>query len=280
MASKQSQRMAARQQLQQRMAEKAERERKQRTVWWSIGGVGGLVALVLLAWFAFTTFTGDDDEADTASDPADTTAPAEEETPATVPDGMPVEPVVIDSMTMSEPEGGATAECAYTPTAEGGETPPAEQPASGTQEMTITTGLGTLTAEIDTANAPCTAGSFTHLAGQGYFDGSQCHRLTTEGIFVLQCGDPDARAAIESGNPQGAGMGGPGYQMAEENLPEEAENNYPAGTLAMANAGAGTTGSQFFIVYDDTSLPPDYTILGQVTSGLEIVQEVAAAGAM
>lgn len=279
MASKQSQRMAARQQLQQRMAEKAERERKQRTVWWSIGGVGGLVALVLLAWFAFTTFTGDDDEADTASDPADTTAPAEEETPATVPDGMPVEPVVIDSMTMSEPEGGTTAECAYTPTS-GGETPAAEQPASGTQEMTITTGLGTLTAEIDTANAPCTAGSFTHLAGQGYFDGSQCHRLTTEGIFVLQCGDPDARAAIESGNPQGAGMGGPGYQMAEENLPEEAENNYPAGTLAMANAGEGTTGSQFFIVYDDTSLPPAYTILGQVTSGLEVVQEVAAAGAM
>lgn len=280
MASKQSQRMAARQQLQQRMADKAEHERKQRTVWWSLGGVGALVALGLLAWVAFTVFAPDD-ETDTASDPADTaetTAPAEDETPASVPDGMPVEPVVIDSMTMSAPESGATAECEYTST--GGETPPAEQPAAGAQEMTIATGLGTITADIDTANAPCTAGSFTHLAGQGYFDGTQCHRLTTEGIFVLQCGDPDARAAIESGNPQGAGMGGPGYQMAEENLPEEAEGNYPAGTIAMANAGPGTTGSQFFLVYDDTSLPAEYTVLGQVTSGLEVVQEVAEAGAM
>ncbi|WP_155830332.1 peptidylprolyl isomerase [Glycomyces tenuis] len=278
MASKQSQRMAARQQLQQRMAEKAERERKQRTVWWSIGGVGALVVLGLLAWVAFTVFAPDE-ESDSASDDTASTAPSEEESPATVPDGVPVEPVIIDSMTMSEPESGETAECAYTPTT-GTETPPAEQPASGVQEMTIETGLGTITAEIDTANAPCTAGSFTYLAGQGYFDGSQCHRLTTEGIFVLQCGDPDARAALESGNPQGAGMGGPGYQMAEENLPEEAENNYPAGTLAMANAGAGTTGSQFFLVYEDTSLPADYTILGQITSGLEVVQEVAAAGAM
>nr|WP_277605334.1 peptidylprolyl isomerase [Glycomyces sp. L485] len=147
--------------------------------------------------------------------------------------------------------------------------------------MTIETGVGAITAEIDTANAPCTAGSFTYLTSQGYFDGSQCHRLVTQGIFVLQCGDPDARAAIEAGTPEGAGMGGPGYQMAEENLPADGENNYPAGTLAMANAGAGTTGSQFFIVYDDSTLnPASYTILGQVTSGLDVVEEVAAAGAM
>ncbi|GAB4005436.1 hypothetical protein GCM10029992_53290 [Glycomyces albus] len=77
-----------------------------------------------------------------------------------------------------------------------------------------------------------------------------------------------------------AGQGGPGYQYAEENLPVQGENNYPAGTIAMANAGPGTTGSQFFIVYDDTTLGPDYTILGQITSGLDIVEEVAAAGAV
>ncbi|GAB3650738.1 peptidylprolyl isomerase [Glycomyces tarimensis] len=279
MASKQAQRLAARQQLQQRMAEKSERERKQRTVWWSIGGVGGLVALVLIAWLAVTVFAPDEEETDAASSPEDapsSEAPAEPD----VTDGLPAQEVIIDSMTMSEPEAGETVECAYTPTT-GSETPPAEQPAAGTQEMTIETGVGTITAEIDTANAPCTAGSFTYLTSQGYFDGSQCHRLVTEGIYVLQCGDPDARAAIEAGTPEGAGMGGPGYQMAEENMPEDGENNYPAGTLAMANAGAGTTGSQFFLVYEDSTLnPAAYTILGQVTSGLEVVQDVAAAGAM
>ncbi|MCD0443282.1 peptidylprolyl isomerase [Glycomyces sp. A-F 0318] len=146
--------------------------------------------------------------------------------------------------------------------------------------MTVVTNLGTITADIDTAGAPCTAGSFTFLAMQGYFDDQQCHRLTTDGIWVLQCGDPDARAAIEAGTPEMAGAGSPGYSFAEENLPVEAEGNYPAGTLAMANAGAGTTGSQLFIVYEDTTLPADYTILGQVTSGLDIVEQVAAAGAM
>jgi peptidyl-prolyl cis-trans isomerase B (cyclophilin B) len=159
-------------------------------------------------------------------------------------------------------------------------TPLSEQPAAGEQVMTIVTNLGPITAEIDTEGAPCTAGSFTFLAKDGYFDGQQCHRLTTDGIWVLQCGDPDARGAIEAGTPEMAGAGSPGYQYEEENLPVEAEANYPAGTIAMANAGAATTGSQFFIVYEDTSLPADYTILGQVTSGLDIVEQVAAAGVM
>lgn len=312
MASKQSQRMAARQQLQQRMSEKAERERKQRTVWWSIGGVGALVALVLIAWGAVTVF-GPDEESDTAASNGTATGAEEateplndtpiEETVANAEaaaarcdglepsgegqsaessgagDGRPATDVYLECMSLSVPDASATAECSYSTT--GGEAMPAAvQPAAGTQEMTIVSNLGTLTAEIDTANAPCTAGSFTHLAAQEYFDGQQCHRLTTEGIFVLQCGDPDAREALESGNPQGAGMGGPGYQMGDENLPAEVEGNYPAGTLAMANAGPGTTGSQFFIVYEDTSLPSGYTVLGQITSGLDIVQEVAAAGAV
>ncbi|WP_211234770.1 peptidylprolyl isomerase [Glycomyces arizonensis] len=312
MASKQSQRMAARQQLQQRMSQKAEQERRQRTVWWSLGGVGALVALVLIAWIAVTVFSPDD-ESDSAT-PGDTETSAEtpaggndtpiEETVANAEgaaarcdgiepsgegatgessgagDGQPATDVYLECMSLSAPDASSTAECAYTPT--GGDTVPATvEPAAGTQEMTIVTNLGVVTADIDTANAPCTAGSFTHLAGQGYFDGQQCHRLTTQGIYVLQCGDPDARAAIESGNPQGAGMGGPGYEMAEENMPAGTENNYPAGTLAMANAGAGTTGSQFFIVYEDSTLnPASYTILGQITSGLDIVQEVAAAGVM
>ena len=88
------------------------------------------------------------------------------------------------------------------------------------------------------------------LAEQGYFDATQCHRLTTEGIFVLQCGDPT-----------GTGTGGPGYSFDDELSGEE---TYPAGTLAMANAGPNTNGSQFFIVYDDTQLPPAYAVFGTV----------------
>jgi peptidyl-prolyl cis-trans isomerase B (cyclophilin B) len=105
------------------------------------------------------------------------------------------------------------------------------------------------------------------LAGEGYFDSTVCHRLTTEGIYVLQCGDPTA-----------TGTGGPGYTVPDENLPAEGGVNYPAGTVAMANAGPGTAGSQFFLVYQDTTLPPNYTIWGTVTSGLDVVERIAGAG--
>lgn len=132
--------------------------------------------------------------------------------------------------------------------------------------ITLTTTCGDIVIALDPA-APETVASETFLAESGFYDATQCHRLTTAGIFVLQCGDP-----------AGNGTGGPGYTVPDENLPTDGEANYPAGTVAMANAGPGTSGSQFFIVYEDTTLPGDYTIWGQVTSGLDIVQEVASVG--
>jgi peptidyl-prolyl cis-trans isomerase B (cyclophilin B) len=138
---------------------------------------------------------------------------------------------------------------------------------TGTQAATLTTNLGTIGVALDLAGAPCTSHSFAHLATQKYFDGTSCHRLTTANIYVLQCGDPT-----------GTSGGGPGYQFANENLPTGREPAYPAGTLAMANSGPDTNGSQFFIVYKDTTLPADYTVFGRVTSGLTIVQGVAAKG--
>ncbi len=104
--------------------------------------------------------------------------------------------------------------------------------------------------------APATVASAAFLADTGFYNSTACHRLTTAGIFVVQCGDP-----------AGDGTGGPGYQIPDENLPPEGEANYPAGTVAMANAGPGTSGSQFFLVYEDTTLPAGYTIWGQVTDG-------------
>ena len=97
-----------------------------------------------------------------------------------------------------------------------------------------------------------------------YFDDTPCHRLTTAGISVLQCGDPT-----------GTGRGGPGYTFADENL-EGA--SYPRGTVAMANGGPDTNGSQFFLVYADTQLPPSYTPFGTITKGLDVLEQVAEAG--
>ena len=139
--------------------------------------------------------------------------------------------------------------------------------AEGVVTLSFQTNCGPLVIQSDATLTPTTTSSMMFLAEDGYFDFTTCHRLTTAGIFVVQCGDP-----------LGTGVGGPGYQFEDENLPEAVENNYPTGTVAMANAGPGTNGSQFFIVYQDTTLPPAYTVWGVVIEGMEMIQAVAANG--
>jgi len=147
-------------------------------------------------------------------------------------------------------------------------TAPAPSPLSQKPaRITLVTNCGPITIETLPDAAPLTVASEVFLTEQGYYDKTRCHRLTTAGILVLQCGDP-----------AGDGTGGPGYSVPDENLPAEGSVNYPAGTVAMANAGPGTAGSQFFIVYGDTSLPSGYTIWGTVTEGLDLVQQIAALG--
>ncbi|MFC8450544.1 peptidylprolyl isomerase [Kitasatospora sp. NPDC057223] len=131
---------------------------------------------------------------------------------------------------------------------------------------TLDTNCGKVTIALDAAKAPHTVNSFAFLSGEQYFDHVKCHRLTTDGIFVLQCGDPT-----------GTGSGGPGYKFADENLTGA---TYPAGTVAMANAGAGTNGSQFFLVYKDTQLGPNYTPFGKITGGLDVLEKIAAGGTL
>ncbi len=143
--------------------------------------------------------------------------------------------------------------------------PPDSAAVTGQVAVTIDTSAGPVDAMLDADAAPCTVSSFVSLAEQGYFDDTPCHRLTTQGIFVLQCGDPT-----------GSGSGGPGYSYPDE---LDGQEKYPAGTLAMANAGADTNGSQFFIVYADTRLPPSYTVFGNVgADGLAAVESVAEKG--
>ena len=180
--------------------------------------------------------------------------------------------------------------CAWTPQPASGNTnvkdvgtpPTTGIPTNGLATMTITTNQGVIEAHLDASKAACTVESFVYLAGKQFFNNTKCHRLTTQGIYVLQCGDPSA-----------TGTGGPAYKFPDENVPEAPApdpsaspgaagpntNLYPAGTLAMANSGADTNGSQFFIVYKDGSqLEAKYTIFGTVTKGLDIVQKIAQTG--
>ena len=134
--------------------------------------------------------------------------------------------------------------------------------------FTLTTNCGEIQIEADGINAPLTVISMSYLANKGFFDNSPCHRVTNQNIFVLQCGDPS-----------GTGSGGPAYTAPDENLPKGTGNIYPAGSVAMANSGPNTNGSQFFIIYEDNSkLGPDYTLWGRVVKGLDIVKAVAALG--
>lgn len=144
--------------------------------------------------------------------------------------------------------------------------PPEEKaPDEGTVTATVQLTAGDIAITMDRAAAPCTVNSFVSLAEQGYFDNTKCHRLTDYGIFVLQCGDPTA-----------TGEGGPGYTFPDE---VKKGATYPAGTVAMANRGPDTNGSQFFLVYADTDLPAKYTVLGTMDqAGIDVVGGIAAQG--
>ena len=173
--------------------------------------------------------------------------------------------------------------CTYTKTGTAARTvslPSAAPDYTASYTATINTNLGKIAVNLENSKATCTVNSFVHLAEAGYFNNTQCHRLLTSGIYVLQCGDPYATAAtkLTCSSTSKIGTGIPGYEFASENL---SGAKYPAGTVAMANEGSATTnGSQFFIVYKDSTsgLGATYTPFGTVSSGLGIVQDVAKDG--
>jgi peptidyl-prolyl cis-trans isomerase B (cyclophilin B) len=182
-----------------------------------------------------------------------------------------------------KPPATLGANCQYPATTEAA-SKPAKPPRTGriptvpaTVDATLATSEGAIGLQLDSAKSPCTVNNFVSLARQGYFDNTSCHRLTTAAnLGVLQCGDPT-----------GKGTGGPGYRFPNEyptnqyRMTDPALQQpilYPRGTLAMANAGPGTNGSQFFLVYEDSALPPTYTVFGTVDEpGLAVVDEIAEA---
>ncbi len=211
----------------------------------------GVAVLLVVGFVTWLSLRGDDTP---VADPPATSAP--ETTPPT--STGPTETV--------EPPSG---ECQYRPTGDAAKdvTPPTDGPAPelASATATIETDQGVIQVDLDPGAAPCTVQSFLTLADSGYFDGTICHRLTTsKTLKVLQCGDPT-----------GTGSGGPGYEFDDEVSPDL---TYDRGTVAMANAGPGTNGSQFFLVYGDSKLDPAYTVFGTISGGLEVLDEIAEAG--
>ena len=169
-------------------------------------------------------------------------------------------------------DGGAqaSATCEYAKSTEGSSKPvdlPAGSPEqSGDIEAVIATSAGDIPITLDADAAPCTVNSFLSLVEQDFYDDTECHRLgNLPGFSILQCGDPD-----------GLGTGGPGYTYADELTGEE---TYPAGTLAMANAGADTNGSQFFLVFGDSQFDPNYTVFGTISEeGIQVLNAIGEKG--
>ncbi len=228
--------------------------KRQKTTKTTVRIVGAIV--IILALFFGIAFLTNDDSTDNAS-PVTTTVDAYAST--TVATG--------DATTTVPSDTAAPADFVYGTT----ECPPVEGAATQTQDFSdsfalcidptktytavVKTNMGTYSAVLDAAKAPGTVNNFVSLARNKYFDGTTCHRAIPG--FMIQCGDPTA-----------TGSGGPGYKFADE-LPASGE--YKIGSLAMANSGANTNGSQFFVISGDqgVSLPPNYTLFGQVTEGLD-----------
>ncbi|HET7018702.1 MAG TPA: peptidylprolyl isomerase [Streptosporangiaceae bacterium] len=257
MAGKQErQRKLARERYERRLAREAQRQESlRRTTRWTAGGVVVLVVVAVVVVGVIALTHSSNSNAKALSSPSST--PSVNTTPTPTPTPTPTE--------VKEP----ATHCTYTPAGQAarnvGGTPPATPDYKATYQATINTNRGAIVIDLLNSKATCTVNSFVFLAQKGFFNKTPCPRLVTTGIFVLQCGDPT-----------GTGTGGPGYQFESENL---AGATYGTGTLAMANSGTSdSNGSQFFIVYKNTPLPPSYTPFGTVTSGLNILTTVAKAG--
>lgn len=253
MPTSKQRRQAAQRHLQRQLERRAELARKRRR---NIGILVTAISVVVVVGAALLltgVLSGDD--------------------PSAAADGTGSAPTTGSPAATTNADG--TVSCTYSPDESGNPnlidvgTPPDPEatPTQGTVNLLMSTDQGDLTLTLDRAKAPCAAASFVYLTGQGFYDGTPCHRLVNqEGFGVLQCGDPT-----------GQGSGGPTYKYAEEVTPE---TTYPRGTIAMAKTSApNTTGSQFFLAFVDTTLPPEYTVVGTIDEGgLQVLETVAAGG--
>jgi peptidyl-prolyl cis-trans isomerase B (cyclophilin B) len=257
----------------ERRAQQARRRRVLLIVGSTIAAVAVIAAVVVTVIHRSSQHKDNTPATNAASStPATTTAPQTGQVPPAPP------------LPAFKPSDSVGANCQYPPSQDPA-AKPVKAPRSGKVptdpaqvSASMATSQGNLGLMLANNESPCTVNSFASLVGQKYFDNTKCHRLTTsESLGVLQCGDP-----------KGDGTGGPGYQFANEYPTDQYQPNdpklrepvlYPRGTLAMANAGPGTNGSQFFMVYKDSELPPQYTVFGTIQpDGLAVLDKIAKAG--
>lgn len=240
---------------QERRIERARRIRQRTT----IGGSAVAVAAIAVGAYFLASSGPSSKAASATSPPASASASATPSIPPATP---------LATVPAKPPSHAPASHCTYTKSGTAARKvslPPAKPDSSGKSQATVTTNRGTIVIDLLNKWAPCTVNSFVSLARQGFYNNTPCPRVTSSGIYVLQCGDPT-----------GTGSGGPGYKFANENTKGA---TYPAGTVAMANSGGtDSNGSQFFIVYAGGGLSPSYTPFGVVVKGLDIVRKVAEAG--
>jgi peptidyl-prolyl cis-trans isomerase B (cyclophilin B) len=249
---KERQRKLARQRFERQQARRVERQRRSRRLAYS--GLAALAVIgVAIGSVAAAGVFGTGSKSGAGSSPAASRSASPPASPAATPAAPASEPAHrCDYLS----HGVAARKVGM---------PPAKPDYKASYTATIKTNRGDIVIKLLNRKATCTVNSFVYLAAKKYFNATPCHRLTTSGIYVLQCGDPT-----------GTGSGGPGYEFANENL---AGAKYTSGTVAMANSGPNTNGSQFFLVYRDSpALPASYTPFGTITSGLNIIRKVAKAG--
>jgi peptidyl-prolyl cis-trans isomerase B (cyclophilin B) len=249
--SNQQRRETAKRKLERQLTRRAERAKRRRIVATGVT-VGAVIVVVGLIYLLVSLNSGD--------------TPAASETSGSTP----------------PPAQTTNGPCKYAstpdqPAAKPVDVPPDVDPTpnTGTAKVVFKTNQGDIPVAVDRAKAPCTAQAIEHLVKSKYYDGTPCHRLTaSEGLKVLQCGDPT-----------GQGSGGPGFAIKDElptdlkPAPDGQAKIYPKGTLAMANSGPNTNGSQFFLVYADSTLPSNYTIFGTIDpAGLTTIDKIAAGG--
>ena len=256
-----------------REAARAEAEAKERKARWMRNGRNGVIiaAVVIIAGVLFSLSRSDDESTSTTVAAAESETTAASDTTSSVDTTAPQSETTVPFTTMPE---GAVDSLAYVqfrglPVACGGDLPepamemsfdaPGEAGVGDAATATFATSCGDIVVELDNENAPEAVNSLAFLAGEGYFDGTVSHRISPG--FVFQAGDPTA-----------TGTGGPGYSFADELPPDDFV--YERGVLAMANSGPDTNGSQFFLVFQDSSLPPNFTAFGRVIEGLDVLDQL------
>ncbi|WP_068184860.1 peptidylprolyl isomerase [Mycobacterium sp. UM_CSW] len=260
----------------ERQLEKRQKQARRRRIVVIAGGSVAAVAVIVAVVIAIVN-TKHENKSNTAA-PTSTTAASSS------PDSTTPGPTGVPPLPPFKPSANLGANCQY-PASSDAAAKQVKPPRTGKVptdpgqvSASMATSQGNIGLMLANNESPCTVNSFASLIGQKYFDGTKCHRLTTsDTLGVLQCGDP-----------KGDGTGGPGYQFANEYPTDQYPPNdpkaqqpvvYPRGTLAMANAGPGTNGSQFFMVYKDSQLPPQYTVFGTIQAdGLAVLDKIAKAG--